>query len=97
MQGVKLIMEDVGMRHGMDIHSLLVRSVIFTFLLNFSFPFPLGFDSGFQIITLTIFKQDDGDVKCSCPPGFKGDGVKNCEGTDTVWFLPTFSFKIMEK
>lgn len=27
--------------------------------------------------------QDDGNVKCSCPPGFKGDGVKSCEGMNT--------------
>ncbi|XP_050939491.1 vacuolar-sorting receptor 3-like isoform X1 [Cucumis melo] len=25
---------------------------------------------------------DDGNVKCSCPPGFKGDGVKSCEDID---------------
>lgn len=25
-------------------------------------------------------EQDDGGVKCKCPPGFKGDGVKSCEG-----------------
>lgn len=24
--------------------------------------------------------QDIGDSKCVCPPGFKGDGVKSCEG-----------------
>jgi len=26
------------------------------------------------------YGQDDGGVKCKCPAGFKGDGVKNCEG-----------------
>ncbi|KAG8502030.1 hypothetical protein CXB51_000208 [Gossypium anomalum] len=25
---------------------------------------------------------DNGDVKCQCPPGFKGDGVKSCEDID---------------
>ncbi|XP_052881367.1 vacuolar-sorting receptor 3-like isoform X2 [Gossypium arboreum] len=25
---------------------------------------------------------DDGNGKCQCPPGFKGDGVKNCEDID---------------
>ncbi|WOH04805.1 hypothetical protein DCAR_0624217 [Daucus carota subsp. sativus] len=25
---------------------------------------------------------DDGDTKCVCPPGFKGDGVKSCEDID---------------
>ncbi|KAG5005207.1 hypothetical protein JHK82_029235 [Glycine max] len=26
--------------------------------------------------------SDDGGVKCKCPAGFKGDGVKNCEDID---------------
>ncbi|KAG4907664.1 hypothetical protein JHK86_056148 [Glycine max] len=26
--------------------------------------------------------SDDGGVKCQCPAGFKGDGVKNCEDID---------------
>lgn len=25
---------------------------------------------------------DDGEVKCQCPAGFKGDGVKNCQDVD---------------
>jgi len=25
-------------------------------------------------------EQDNGGVKCECPAGFKGDGVKNCAG-----------------
>jgi len=29
---------------------------------------------------LLLRGQDDGGVKCKCPAGFKGDGVKNCEG-----------------
>ena len=24
--------------------------------------------------------QDDHTKGCTCPPGFKGDGVNNCEG-----------------
>lgn len=37
-------------------------------------------------------------MKCSCPPGFKGDGVKSCEGKDIgslsiLWFY-TFEFKL---
>lgn len=32
----------------------------------------------------TIFgvscQQDSADGKCTCPPGFKGDGVKSCAG-----------------
>lgn len=101
LRGAKLIMEDVGMRPRMDIHSLLVQLVIFTFFFKFPYPFPLVVDSGFQIITLTILKQDNGNVKCSCPPGFKGDGVKSCEGMDTeilgCLVLHKFNFKIMVK
>ncbi|KAK9044246.1 hypothetical protein V6N11_072561 [Hibiscus sabdariffa] len=26
--------------------------------------------------------EDSGDIKCRCPPGFKGDGVKSCEDVD---------------
>ncbi|KMZ59154.1 Vacuolar-sorting receptor 3 [Zostera marina] len=26
--------------------------------------------------------QESGDVKCKCPPGFKGDGIKKCEDID---------------
>lgn len=33
-----------------------------------------------MLTTLIIF-QDDRTKGCVCPPGFKGDGVSNCEGT----------------
>lgn len=36
----------------------------------------LSFESCFS-------EQDDGGVKCKCPPGFKGDGVNSCEGKRT--------------
>ncbi|KAG2704073.1 hypothetical protein I3760_06G167300 [Carya illinoinensis] len=26
--------------------------------------------------------SDNGEVKCQCPPGFKGDGIKSCEDID---------------
>ncbi|KAA3488619.1 vacuolar-sorting receptor 3-like [Gossypium australe] len=32
--------------------------------------------------TDTRFEQDTGDVKCQCPPGFRGDGINNCEDID---------------
>ncbi|KAA3482465.1 vacuolar-sorting receptor 3-like [Gossypium australe] len=59
LEGAKLIMEVVGMKHEMDMHTPLVC---------------LCSNRGFE--------QDDGNGKCQCPPGFKGDGVKNCEDID---------------
>ncbi|PPR94142.1 hypothetical protein GOBAR_AA26529 [Gossypium barbadense] len=29
---------------------------------------------------------DTGDVKCQCPPGFRGDGINSCDGTQTNVF-----------
>lgn len=33
-----------------------------------------------------LHEQDNGGVKCECPAGFKGDGVKNCEGEIFSYF-----------
>lgn len=44
---------------------------------NFRFESPIktfSFKSGY------FSEQDNGEVQCQCPHGFKGDGVKSCEG-----------------
>lgn len=33
-----------------------------------------------ELLYKLLREQDDGGVKCQCPAGFRGDGVKNCEG-----------------
>ncbi|PHU13540.1 Vacuolar-sorting receptor 1 [Capsicum chinense] len=36
-----------------------------------------------EMVSLTLLVWlDDEEGKCSCPPGFKGDGVKSCEDID---------------
>jgi len=34
-----------------------------------------------------LLEQDNGGVKCQCPTGFKGDGVKNCEGERYLYYF----------
>lgn len=34
--------------------------------------------------------QETGDNKCQCPPGFKGDGIKNCEGITIIHLQSTY-------
>lgn len=67
------------MDHEMDMHTLLVWLVatfIFSKLISV-FLLPPYEDS---LCSENGFEQDAGDGKCQCPPGFKGDGVKSCEG-----------------
>lgn len=37
-----------------------------------------------------LWEQDNGGVKCQCPTGFSGDGVKNCEGEGYLYFFVSF-------
>ena len=78
LEGARLIMEAVGMIHKMDMHTLLVWLVA-TFIFSKLLP------DFFVLVKISLcsdqgFEQDIGDGKCQCPPGFKGDGVKSCEG-----------------
>lgn len=68
------------MKLGMDIPSLLVRSVT-NILTTFQGPY---LENTFNVILWFLWEQDKGDGKCVCPPGFKGDGVKSCVGKRTI-------------
>jgi hypothetical protein len=76
----------------MDTRSLLVRLVTCKF---FVVAFPTGspwvppflFVVHVLIFFLNLCEQDNGEVKCQCPPGFKGDGVKSCEGKRQTYWL----------
>jgi hypothetical protein len=46
-----------------------------------------GSCSHFFFFFLNLCEQDNGEVKCQCPPGFKGDGVKSCEGKRQTYWL----------
>jgi hypothetical protein len=77
----------------MDTRSLLVRLVTCKFCKFFVIAFPtaplwvppcLWFKF---LIVLYLCEQDNGEVKCHCPPGFKGDGVKICDGKRQIYWL----------
>lgn len=69
------IMEAVGMKLEMDIVILLVWSVH----LQIFFPIIILVETQFIFKFLICSQQDDEEGKCTCPPGFKGDG-KSCQG-----------------
>lgn len=71
----KLTMAVVGMTHVMGALSLLVWCVLILLLAS-----GFSFLEVFHIHSVNSFQQDNEEGKCTCPPGFKGDGVKNCEG-----------------
>lgn len=75
------------MMPGTDMHFLLVRLVasLDTPVTCFVFTKYLAFDFFFlktnHDYTLSyLHEQDNGGIKCECPAGFKGDGVKDCTG-----------------
>lgn len=77
LDGAKSIMVAVGMKPEMKLLSLPASSV-FIYL----FPFLPKF-SEIKFVSekyLQKCQQDNEERKCTCPPGFKGDGIKTCEG-----------------
>lgn len=74
--GAKSAMVAAGTKTRMGSLSLLVWLVSYDLLLQFP---KLGMWSG-ENFSGVPFQQDSADGKCTCPPGFKGDGVKSCEG-----------------